>query len=418
MKGVAHRGVGAVNGTSRTEPFDRWFRYPAGFSKEARDAAIASIPPRGSVIDPFLGSGSSATGLIGRKVVGIEAHPLIAELAALKLRPLGGDVNDLRSQAHDLSEAVRGSSTKRSIQSENELVKKCFSPAVLRQLVDLRDGIVESEGVWRDYLKWAMLATLRDVARVKVGWPYQRPAQSRKAPYHDPLARFSWRVGLMADDLSMSDRPSGNVVHGDARDPNAWAQAAPPRRFAASVSSPPYLNNFDYADATRLELYFLGVASTWREMCDSVRCDMLTATTQQSDRRSAERARSDLEQFGKTGTEILELSDRLSIERAKRTRGKEYDQVVPSYFVGISEVLTQMERRLNRGAKCAWIVGDSAPYGIQVDTPRLIGELAECCGYTMVKSEEIRSRGMKWRTNGTRHQVRLSEKLILFETTD
>lgn len=414
MKQTANRGIGAVNGTSKTEPFDRWFRYPAGFSKEAREAAVSFIPQRGSVIDPFFGSGSTATSLMGRQVVGIEAHPLIAELAALKFNLVDGDPEQLRSRAQDLCERVRSSYSARSIRTENDLVKRCFSPDVLRQLIEFRDEVADCSDEWAGYLKWALLATLRDVARVKVGWPYQRPGQTRKAPHRDPTARFLWRVNVMAEDLALPGRPTGEVVNGDSRDANTWNQAALSTRFGASVSSPPYLNNFDYADATRLELYFLGEVSTWREMCDSVRADMLIATTQQSSRRSAEKAKSNLERFGKAGNEILDLTERLTNERAKRTRGKEYDQVVPDYFRGISQVLIEMKVKLKRGAKCAWVVGDSAPYGIPVDTPRLIGEIAECCGYSMIKNEEIRSRGMKWRTNGTRHQVRLSERVILF----
>src|SRR4051794_3624165 len=83
----AQRGIGSVYGTSRNRPFDRWFRYPAGFSPDALQLAAdaTGIGPGAVVVDPFFGSGATAVGLPGVSVVGIEAHPLISDLAAAKL---------------------------------------------------------------------------------------------------------------------------------------------------------------------------------------------------------------------------------------------------------------------------------------------------------------------------------------------
>src|SRR5439155_24235590 len=106
--------------------------------------------------------------------------------------------------------------------------------------------------------------------------------------FTDASARFGQRVEMMAEDLENGERPTGRVVHGDARSVTAWRRAG--SGFGACITSPPYLNNFDYADATRLELFFLGIVSSWAEMCTEVRGDMVTATTQQSGRARAQRA--------------------------------------------------------------------------------------------------------------------------------
>ena len=52
------------------------------------------------------------------------------------------------------------------------LVRQCFDETTLARLVGLREAIPR-RSPWKDYLTWALLATLRDVASVKVGWPYQ-----------------------------------------------------------------------------------------------------------------------------------------------------------------------------------------------------------------------------------------------------
>lgn len=368
--------------------------------------------PGTTVADPFLGSAATAAGLPGRTVVGIEVHPLIADLAATKLAKPPGPSDALRRAAARLISVASDSAP--DPMSEHPLVQRCFTPDVLSELASVRDALAgRPREPWRRHLRWALLATLRDVASVKVGWPYQRPALEREAPFSDASSRFLQRVELMAEDLENEERPTGRVVRGDARSVTAWRRAG--SDFGACITSPPYLNNFDYADATRLELYFLGTVSTWAEMCVHVRTNMVTATTQQSAKARAQRATDRLRAYPSAAAEIASVTNRLRDERTRRDgRTKEYDQVLPAYFADLARVLGHLHRNLAPGVRAAWIVGDSAPYGIYVDTPGLIMGLAREIGFRPEQDVVVRSRGLKWRTNGTRHQVPLTERLITF----
>ncbi|MGW2762835.1 hypothetical protein [Streptomyces sp. NPDC001275] len=207
---------------------------------------------------------------------------------------------------------------------------------------------------------------------------------------------------------------SFKVVNGDSRSETSWAEIAA-GSAQGCVSSPPYLNNFDYADATRLELYFWGDVSSWAEMCASVRAEMLTATTQQSSVGAAMNARSKLGSYGVASKAIEEIVEKLTAERAARRRGKEYDRVVPDYFLAIAQVLEQLARAMQPGASAIWLVGDSAPYGVYIDTPRLISELAEESGFSSEKDVVLRRRGQRWASNTTRHDVELSERMIVLK---
>lgn len=415
---VAQRGVGAVYGTSRSRPFDRWFRYPAGFSPDALAAAVDALgsAPR-HVAEPFCGA-ATAVGALGpgRRMAGIEAHPLIAELGALKLRAAPAAVAGLRRHA---DEAVEGAAMSglADTASEHPLVRRCFTGPVLNELVALRGELEAApRSPWRTHLKWALLATLRDVASVKVGWPYQRPSLSREAPHRHAHARFLARVEMIATDLEgRTELPAGAVTRGDARRAESWRRASGGRNFDGCLTSPPYLNNFDYADATRLELYFLESGCSWAEMCRRVRAGMLVATTQQSSRGRSARALAEVRLHPGVAAQVEELHTKLVAERARRSRGKEYDQVLPTYFADMAKVIAHLRDHSGAGARCAWVIGDSAPYGIYVDTPALIGTLAEGLGFKVLEDTKVRSRGARWRTNGTRHQVALSERLLVFE---
>jgi hypothetical protein len=356
----------------------------------------------------------------------------VAELARIKLAPAASG-DQVRALARDVVEAVRPSIAGGGegdlaviLRQEPDLVRRSFSDETLSALVLLREAI---KGAVDDpaavYLKWALLGTLRDVAGVKVGWPYQRPGVVRKPRHSDTLARFAVRTEAMATDLAAaaaaagtSDSVVAQVIVGDSRDPQAWTRLS--ARGNACIASPPYLNNFDYADATRLELYFWGEVTTWAEMCREVRGDMVTATTQQSS--VVEKAASMDDLSRRLGSDfapvrqILELVDAMTTFRREREgRSKEYDQVAPAYFAAMWDILENLYANLEAGSTALWLVGDSAPYGVYIDTPRLIGELAEAVGFAYTDDVHLRARGNRWGQNNDRHKVPLAERLIVLE---
>lgn len=420
-------GRGRRHGTSNSQPFDRWFRYPAGFASDYATTLLGylNLPSGGTILDCFAGSGVAGTAArsIGLGFVGIEAHPLIAELAELKLSHPPGPSTNLGSAAAETVIAAnklvsRRQGARSAAAKQPDLVQRCFSPGDLEQLVALRDAIKKNYSApWSPYLKWALLASLRDLAAVKVGWPYQRPGVQRKQRYNEPMQRFIARIRLMQDDLSKSAkleaRTSASMICGDSRTDTAW-ESISPGSIDGCLSSPPYLNNFDYADATRLELYFWGDVTSWAEMCKTVRSGMVTATTQQSSVNAASTASSGLAQLGKTFTRIEDITSELEIQRKSRGRGKEYDRVVPDYFLGILDVLSRLAKVLESGAPSVWLIGDSAPYGVYIDTPALIGEIAEHLGFRVEEDLALRQRGLRWASTGMRHDIELTERLLLF----
>nr|WP_225321092.1 site-specific DNA-methyltransferase [Streptomyces luteolifulvus] len=414
-------GRGRRHGTSRSEPFDRWFRYPAGFASDYASLLLGELqlPTAGLVVDPFTGSGVTGTAArrAGHSFFGVEAHPLIAELAALKLRRSPRDPSELLVTARELAQQAT-TKMRVDISGEADLTLRSFDPETLALLVSLRDLIrAKQDQEWYLYLKWALLATLRDVASVRVGWPYQRPGTQRQPTFADPVSRFLQRVAWMADDIRDLEKYKSasltcRVKQGDSAESENWSDIGNGSAHGC-VTSPPYLNNFDYADATRLELYFWGDVTSWSQMCAEVRSDMLTATTQQSSVGAARDARISLQEYGAVGAQISELADQLQKERGNRARGKEYDRVLPDYFVAIARILGNLASVLVPGAPAVLLVGDSAPYGVYVDTPGLMAKLGAQLGFTLEKDVILRHRGKRWAGNATRHNVQLAERFVL-----
>ncbi|WP_082297441.1 DNA methyltransferase [Microbacterium sp. GCS4] len=412
--------TGRKHGTSSRHPFDRWFRYPAGFASDHVEYLLKVLGvEEGTVIDCFAGSGVTGTAAraVGLGFYGIEAHPMIAELASLKLQ-VDVEPDTLRQVAAEIAgtaKAREASVTANDLSKETELVSRSFDPVVLTQLVALRHTIVDREpDEMSIYMKWALLGTLRDVATVKVGWPYQLPGKPRQARFADVGKRFLERVEWMAEDVAelAEDRPSAIVRLGDSREASSWPK---PGTAQASIASPPYLNNFDYADATRLEAYFWGEVRSWKELTTTIRGDMITASTQQSSVLEKEAALKTLEGLPEIHETVTELAAALKAERRQRPAGaKAYDQVVPAYFLAMSQILENLYLSFDHGAVAVWQIGDSAPYGVFIDTPGIIGRIAEAHGFRMISDTVIRERGQRWRRANSPVGVTLAERVICF----
>jgi hypothetical protein len=395
------------------QPFNDWARHPAAFSFSALEHATEAVAaaPGSVMIDPFAGSGRAGTFVTGRgdHFIGIEAHPLMANLASLKfIRP--GSPSDLLAATEDLLESARRRTP--SLDREQDVTRRFVPEAELRQLVALRDCVPQVATEWQDHLRWLVLAGLRDA--VGASWPYPRARKPIREVPLDVFRLVSARAAAMADDLVGAPRaPSATVIAEDARLPQAWARVLP-ASVDACISSPPYLNQVSYAEVTRLELHFLGLVHTWREMTEQVSRRLVASSTQQVTRRASEHAAEYLRFLPGTSASVTTLSRRLQHAQAAVRRPKKYDQLIGCYVADIVRVLHNLHRALAPGARAAWVVGDSAPYGVYVDTPALLSLAAAELGFEVLDDVFLRERGGRWPSVGGRHERRLSERLVVF----
>ncbi len=423
---MAPRQTGGPNGVSGRLPFDRWFRYPAGFSPATLDRCFGYLSGTGGlIVDPFAGVATTGTAAIarGHAFRGIETHPLVAEIGALKFASLP---EARRSALLPLATSIAADAclTSRNVdwnesEDETSLVLRCFDPETLATLVALRAGVAAAPEDVRGYLRIALTGLLRDVASVKVGWPHQRPAIPRQKRWRSTTNRFCQRVSWLAADLeTLAPGVDATVTVGDSRREEAWRAALGGKKAMGCISSPPYLNNFDYADSTRLEVYFFGIATTWAELCSRVRGGMVASSTQQSPRKRAEAGWGNLRSYPKTRLTAERLSKSLADERGRGNRSKEYDQLLPAYLADIADVLFQIRQHVERNGYVIWVIGDSAPYGVHIDTPQLVSNLANEIGLRTIETFHIRSRGSRWATNGSRHHVALAECMLVLKKVD
>ena len=385
----------------QTRPFDAWAALPAGFGFRGLERAAAALGPAEVVVDPFVGSGRGATFLAarGQSVIGIDAHPLMSRLSQLKLTRPG--------EAGELAESIEAWLAQRPRRSGR--VAESDTPFPSR-LVQLRDS-VDPASPWAEHLRWALLGTLREA--FGSGWPYRR-ARARDLDAREIEESLRRRGAGMSHDLAAAPQaPRATIFEADARREETWA-GIEPGSVDGCLSSPPYLNQVSYAESTRMELQFLGLAKSWKEMYRSSG-PLLASCTQQMTRARTDAAHQALADSPGLRALLVVHTEQLLVEQGKRKRPKRYEQLIWAYFAELSSVLGHLFRALRPGAKVAWVIGDSAPYSVYLDTPALTAVAASEAGFQLLEDSLLRRRGRRWPgAGGTRHRRELTERLIVF----
>jgi len=182
-------------------------------------------------------------------------------------------------------------------------------------------------------------------------------------------------------------------------------------------TSPPYLNNFDYADRTRLELYFMGEAKNWGDISEQVRTKLMTSATTQINR--GDDKYQFLEGFKYECPDqysfLSNAVEKLSELRLTKGGKKSYDLMTVGYFNDIYQIIKDNFRILRPGSKALYILGDSAPYGVHIPTDVLIGQIGVAIGFSNYQIQILRERGGKWEKNPQRHNVMLRESVVILE---
>lgn len=394
-------------------PVHRWFKYSAGFSALwVRDLLQrARAEGHSTVLDPFMGSGTVV--LEGERgnfeALGLERQPFVLRVARAKLA-WRSDARTFQQLARQVLQRADEVLSPVKLDRYPELIHRCFSTEALQELDALRtswaevdDGCSASELVWL-----TLVAILRDCSGVGTAQSqYVLPNQTRRIA-GTPLTLFAKKARMVAEDMLVRQtKPTG--VPGVALDDDARTCSRIPSGWAhLIITSPPYANNFDYADATRLEMSFLGDVSGWGDLHE-VRDRLVRSCSHHAGRLSSEHIEDMLtdELLEPIVGELAPVFRQLDHERQRRRGRKKYHALAVAYFHDMARVWKALRRVAAPGAEVCFVVGDSAPYGVHLPVERWLGRLAESAGFTDFRFEKTRDRNVKWRNR--KHRVPLHE---------
>jgi len=415
------KGRSGAFGDNMSLPVHRWYRYSAGFSADwvrwlvnERRSDLKTF----SVLDPFSGVGTTllACEAEGVRSWGFETHPFVYRISTAKLRGIHVNLAELMDTFQQFISRV----TERPLVERNSvpsLLTKCYTPKSLSLLLTMRDiflaefdkGIPETELLWL-----TLTAILRVCSRAGTAqWQYVLPNKS-KSGIQLPFEAFHIKATEILQDIDHAQRniwiSGGSVIMTDARAPQDCSQV----QIDAVITSPPYPNNYDYADATRLEMTFWGEINGWGDLQSAVRQHLIHSCSQHA---AAEKLVLD-DILAETILEPIrqEVSSAChTLAEVRETRGgrKSYHTMAAAYFRDIGLVFQALRPLCRPGSFLCFVIGDSAPYGVYLDVDVWLGELAVAAGFKSYSFEKIRDRNIKWKNR--KHRVPLKEGRLWIE---
>jgi hypothetical protein len=385
-------------------PVHRWFRYSAGYSA-AWAAEVIREQGAQTVLDPFAGSGTTllAAQVEGAESIGLDAHPFVTRVASAKLN---WDTNAdlLREEGRAILEKARNHPV-RTPGQQADLITKIYAPSDLLDLLSIKKALETSEATELSWL--ALISILRKCSHAGTAqWQYVLPNKS-KARVAEPFKAYGEQISLMANDMEAMQRlvpapPTATLLTDDVRDstavPRAWADLV--------LTSPPYANNYDYADATRLEMSFLGEVVNWSDL-KGLRSRLVRSSSQAMSKYDPEYVLEEAPEVEPIRAELKAAYNALSIRRLEMAGKKSYNTMAVAYFHDLGRAWTTIHAATSESGRACFVVGDSAPYGVHLPVERWLGELAVGAGFSSWHFNRVRTRNDKWKNR--KHTVPLQE---------
>lgn len=398
-------------------PRHRWYFVKEGFSpKIVEEAIVQDDVKKGEVmLDPFSGSGTSplTSALNGLSPRAFELNPFLRFLSATKL--LQADANGLLAESRILSKCtenpvpspLEGYST---FTEGNRWGRWLFPTAVLRAFEAGRRASEKSNRKYRDLLRLALLGAamdscnaMRDGKCLRYGVDWER----QQATALDFRNRFESRVNVIAEDLVAAPlTASASVVQGDAR---RLVASPSSEKFRICVTSPPYLNSFDYSDVYRPEL-FLGKFVDTNKTLMKVRLKTVRSHLQ------ANWESPKCDDFG-----VL-YRNCISILRSRMDDlwNPRIPEMVQAYFEDMRVILRGLRNRAKANASVWLVVSTSAYAGVEVPVDLILAEIGQSVGWFLREVGVLRylrsaSQHVKHVKDKDRKSVPLRESVVIFD---
>jgi len=382
------------------ERFHRWWPYLEGFSAEfVRDVlSELEISPGHLVLDPFSGSGTTnlTCKLAGINSVGIEINPTMHSILKSKL---DWDIDlDLFKQA--LDDFVIPAEITQTPPSflDNE---RQFNPGILHNLLGIKQYLktITDESIQQLFYT-AFGSILLDCSNLKrspsVGY-------TQKSYLYDeyPIDKFTEKIAHIYEDLcsiknSQKKDASANVYLGNSGD-----KILDPEIIDFTITSPPYLNFFDYPGNYKIEMGWLEHVSSTKDLKrikdEMVPCDNIS--------RGLVREYMEKERiFSHEWLDYIETTVQVNTDVRPRIRRKDFPGIIKKYFDDMALIIDHVAHATKTGGMFLLVVGDSLLTDVYVPTDILLIKIAEEYGFELETLKITRSR-----RSGIRRSFRLRE---------
>lgn len=405
---------------SKYLPRHGWYHFKEGFSPLLVEEAIKHSELDGDslIVDPFSGSGTT---------------PLVA--SSSKLKCIGFEVNPFMAF---VSKAKQSSAGSRSILNYRDQVLKSISTGAVSPLEKFstftrhginkgkwlfNDEVLSSfEGGWkattelpegvRNLYKLNLLSTAMEncnaykdgkCVRYKKGW------QEKSFNKESFLDTFDKKLRQFVEDIENSPIENKSKIYlGDSRKRLSKTLNS---KFKLCITSPPYLNSFDYTDIYRPEL-FLGRFVKSSEELSNLRHKTLRSHVQVNWNKPTKT------DFGILYSNVINEI----LLRKEQLWNPKLPLMIQAYFEDMERVLTSLKQNAETDASVWIVVSTSAYAGVEIPVDLILADIGSKVGFSLEEVFVMRhirnssQNSIKW-MNGEANSKNLRESVIVLKNS-
>ena len=361
-------------------PRHRWYLFKEGFSRDLVERAITDTgcDTDAVIVDPFCGSGTTplTAAIGGYSCEGIEVNPFLKFVSETKLnscsernfdRVANGALEGMKSRKHARLEKFSTFSEK----SEQGLNadKWLFNSSVLRAFDGAWSSVESFSKQERNLVRLCLINAAMDVCNARKDGKCLRYKKDWKEKGYDKKAFLSAlenRFEEIREDIGATS--IGDVCSQLTNNDSRSKLITQP--FDLCVTSPPYLNSFDYTDIYRPELFLGGFVKNLEEL-RHLRLKTVRSHVQVNWKKP------EMDSFGlnysESMKEILKVSDHLWDKRIPI--------MIQAYFEDMLHVLKNLRRQAKPKSTIWLVVSTSAYAGVEVPVDLIIADLAKQSGW-------------------------------------
>ncbi len=401
-------------------PVHRWFPFTQGYSEPLVDFLIEYLGVTKkndvTILDPFVGSGTTV--LTGKKrninTISFDISPLMIWVTKTKIASL--DIKNFKDIKNFLSKLRI---EKRSLENGDifaEFLGKAFSSKIWDQVKQIKSKIDISILSQRekDFLMLGLIGILEDISQIRKHGSHYRymlnpdsiGLQKLNIKIVDPeseiLPMFSKQISKMLEDIEIVSKESkkNNSNHqiflGDAKTFKLEKNSVD---FV--ITSPPYLNRNNYIAQQKAELSLLSLVRNQAEYKKLVRSTFRSHTD------------SDLELD--TDESLPEVKQIISAMELTDGNNSKIPQMIAGYFIDLEQNLENLFNVMRKGARAAFVVGNSRWGGVVVPVDHLLLLLAEKQGFKAEKILVTRMKGNSPQQMKQFGKIPVRESVVIFQ---
>ena len=384
---------------NRMSPGLRWMKYKEGFSGKLVETLIEDVKSE-AVLDPFSGIGTTPLTAAGRglKGVGIEIMPvgvLAAEAMASAANRL--DWRTLEKEGQSLIEWVE--SNRKPSQEHAfrhvRITESAFPKETEVGLARAREyiaGVKDSATLMM--LNFICMSILEDISYTRkdgqyLRWDYRSGknvgGRLNKVSIHSLSSALRTRLHDIKDDMgplmAKYGRGMPKFINGSCLN---VLRDMPEGSFDTVITSPPYVNRYDYTRTYALELAWLGYNQ--KDFTD-LRQELLSATVENKSKQTQLEGYYGDNALLKKAISMYEDQD--AIMEVTQALGEHKNELsnphvirmIKGYFLEMAVVISELGRLVRPGGT-VFMVNDNVQYhGEEVPVDLILSEFAEHSGF-------------------------------------